>query len=83
MAILPVHPRTAVHFVGFRDDRYWNAVRIWGEPDFIHETWDSYARDDMTPQDLVIFANGEWDRPPRSFSSPPAAGAGTGSAKGR
>lgn len=61
--------RAALHFIGFRDDRYWNAVRIWGEPDFIHETWDMYARDEIAPNDLVIFAMGEWHRPPRSFSS--------------
>lgn len=74
---MPMQSRPAVHFVGFRDDRYWNAVRIWGQPDFIHETWDNYARDDMAPRDIVIFANGDWDRPPRSFSTPPVKIAGT------
>lgn len=74
---MPEHLHRAVHFVGFRDDRYWNAVRIWGPPDFIHETWGNYAREDMAPRDIVIFANGDWDRPPRSFSTPPVKIAGT------
>ncbi len=61
----------AVHFVGFRDDRYWNAVRIWGEPGFIHETWDTYANDEVAPGDTVIFATGEWNKAPKSFSKKP------------
>ena len=32
-----------VHFVGFRDDRYWNACRVFGLPDFIHRRWDKRA----------------------------------------
>ncbi|WP_240310951.1 hypothetical protein [Altererythrobacter sp. ZODW24] len=63
--------KPAVHFVGFRDDRYWNAVRIWGEPSFIHETWDTYAKDEVAPGDVVVFARGEWDRSPKSFSKKP------------
>lgn len=57
-----------VHFVGFRDDRYWNAVRVWGPPDMIHEAWDRYAADDTAPDDIVIFAEGEWNQKPRSFT---------------
>ncbi|UIP06629.1 hypothetical protein LY632_13225 [Erythrobacter sp. SDW2] len=57
-----------VHFVGFRDDRYWNAVRVFGPPDMIHEAWDRYAADDTAPEDLVVLAEGEWDQPPRSFT---------------
>ena len=77
---MPPPSRRAVHFVGFRDDRYWNAVRIWGEPDFIHEIWDHYARHDMAPEDIVIFAHGEWDRPPRSYSAGSKKIPGTGKA---
>jgi predicted membrane chloride channel (bestrophin family) len=65
-------PRPLVHFVGFRLtrgwDRYWNAVRIWGEPDMIHEAWDCYGENDTAPGDVVIFADGEWDQLPRSFT---------------
>ncbi|MEW4448749.1 hypothetical protein [Qipengyuania sp. JC766] len=58
-----------VHFVGFRDDRYWNAVRVFGPPDVIHAAWDRYAADDVAPGDVVVHATGEADRPPRSFST--------------
>ena len=57
-----------VHFVGFRDERYLNAVRIFGEPDMVHEAWDRYAADDVAPGDIVVFADGEWDQQPRSFT---------------
>ena len=57
-----------VHFVGFRDERYHNAVRIFGEPEMVHEAWGRYAADDVAPDDLVIFAEGEWDQEPRSLA---------------
>ncbi|WP_209346905.1 hypothetical protein [Pontixanthobacter sp. CEM42] len=60
--------KVLVHFVGFRDDRYWNAVRIWGLPDMIHEAWDMYAENDIAPGDIIIFANGDWNQKPRSFT---------------
>ena len=56
------------HFVGFRDDRYWSAVRVFGPPDYIHEAWDTYAANDIAPSDTVVFAEGEADREPRSFT---------------
>lgn len=35
----------AVHFVNFRDeDRFQNAMRVFGEPDFVHLRWDARAR---------------------------------------
>ena len=55
----------AVHFVGFRDDRYWNAVRVWGEPDFIHRGWDLRARREIADSDTVVFATGPADQEPR------------------
>ena len=60
--------RPALHFVGFRDDRYWNAVRVFGPPDFIHPAWDVYAANDVAPGDIVLFAEGAADRAPRSFT---------------
>nr|WP_192895944.1 hypothetical protein [Parerythrobacter lutipelagi] len=57
-----------VHFVGFRDDRYWNALRIFGPPDMIHRDWDRYAADDVAPDDLVVFAIGDANQKPRSFT---------------
>jgi hypothetical protein len=64
----PIKP--ALHFVGFRDERYWNAVRIWGRPDFVHITYDRYATHDMAAGDTVIFAKGDWSQEPRSFGGP-------------
>ena len=67
-ALLP-----AVHFIGFRDDRYWNAVRIWGQPDFVHITFDRYAAQDIAPWDVAVFAEGDWHQEPRSFNGPDLA----------
>lgn len=53
----------AIHFVGFRDDRYWSAVRIWGRPGFIHRRWDQRARREIDPDDIVIFAEGDDTQP--------------------
>ena len=61
----------AVHFVGFRDDRYWNAVKVYGKPDFIHRFWDARAKfgGELHPDDIVIFAKGKDTDPivPYSF----------------
>ena len=48
-----------LHFVGFKDDRYWNAVKVWGRPDFIHRLWDVRAVCEVMEGDVVIFADGE------------------------
>lgn len=66
-------PRPLTHFVGFRDERYWNAVRVFGPPDFIHPYWDYYALGDIAPGDTVVHARGDWRDAPRSFSSEAAA----------
>ena len=47
------------HFVGFKNDRYWNAVRAFGKPDFIHRFWDRRAVDEVMPGDIVVFADGD------------------------
>lgn len=54
-----------VHFVGFKDDRYWNAVKVFGPPHYIHPGWDMRARREIAPDDLVIFADGPADQQPR------------------
>ena len=59
-----------VHYVGFRDDRYWNAFRIWGGPRIIHRWWDQRARRDVGPDDVVIFADGDWTQEPRRWNAP-------------
>lgn len=56
----------ALHFVGFKDDRYWNAVRVWGLPDFYHRNWDYRARQEIVEGgDVAVFAIGSIDDPPR------------------
>lgn len=50
--------KASIHFVGFKDDRYWNAVKIWGYPDFFHRIWDVRAKQEVFPGDVVIFARG-------------------------
>jgi len=47
-----------VHFVGFRGEEYWSAVRVWGRPDFIHMGWDRRALREIEEGDTVIFAKG-------------------------
>ena len=61
-ALESLPPRT-VHYVGFRDDRYWNAWRIWRGPRFIHKVWDCRACRDIGPDDIVIFAEGDEHQP--------------------
>ena len=56
-------PPRCVHYVGFRDDRYWNAYRIFGGPRVIHRRWDFYATRDVGPDDVVIFAEGDETQP--------------------
>ena len=56
----------ALHYVGFRADEYWSAVRIWGRPTFIHRRWDQRARREIADGDTIIFATGsEADEPSR------------------
>lgn len=59
-----------LHFVGFRDDRYINAVRVFGRPDFIHRGWDLRARREIAAGDVVVFAKGSDTQEPsrRSFN---------------
>ena len=57
-----------LHFVGFRDDRYYNARRVFGEPDFIHQGWDLRACREIAPHDIIVFATGGADQVPRRKS---------------
>lgn len=65
--------RPALHFVGFkRDQRYQNAVAVFGPPDFLHPGWDMRAQREIADIDTVIFAKGPADQQPRrmSYSDP-------------
>lgn len=57
-----------VHYVGFRDDRFARARRIFGGPVVIHRGWDLRAHREIGPDDLVIFAEGPHDQEPRRKS---------------
>ncbi|MBK5958133.1 hypothetical protein CCR97_08375 [Rhodoplanes elegans] len=59
-----------VHYVGFRDDAYLRARRVFGGPAFIHKWWDRRAAREIGPDDLVVFATGEHDQPPRPWNAP-------------
>ena len=56
------------HFIGFKDDRYWNAVKVFGPPHYIHPGWDLRALREIAPDDLVVFAQGSQDQTPRKKS---------------
>ncbi|OWK27593.1 hypothetical protein [Sphingomonas dokdonensis] len=58
----------AVHFVAFRGDEYWSAVKLWGRPAFIHRRWDQRARRELHPADTVVFAKGTSQDTPSQFN---------------
>lgn len=58
----------ALHFVGFKDDRYWNAVKTFGKPDFVHRFWDYRAVCEIAPIDVVIFADGDDSQKIREYT---------------
>ena len=57
-----------VHFIGFRGDEYWSAVKVWDRPHFIHRGWDRRGQRDIADGDVVIFATGDHDQEPRARS---------------
>jgi len=54
----------ALHFIGFRDDRFWSAVKVFGPPDFIHRRWDVRAWQEVVDGDTAVFAAGTRDDTP-------------------
>jgi len=60
--------KSSLHFVGFSDDRIWNARRVFGEPDFYHRNFDMRARQEIVPGDIAVFATGSIDDPPHLIS---------------
>lgn len=45
------------HFIGFRGEEYWNAVKVFGLPDFIHMWHDNRMYGDVGEEDILIFAS--------------------------
>lgn len=65
-----------VHFIGFRGDEYWSAVRAFGRPHFIHRWLDQRAfREIDWQEDLVVLANAERGDV-RPFNAPDITGPG-------
>lgn len=58
----------ALHFVGFKDDRVFNALRVFGRPDFWHRLYDKRAIAEIVPGDTVIFAKGDETQEVREFT---------------
>jgi hypothetical protein len=46
-----------VHFVGFRGEEYWSAVRVYGLPDVIHRWHDERCLAEQAAGDIVVWAN--------------------------
>lgn len=62
-------PEPALHFVGFRDnDRFWNAVKAFGRPDFVHFVWDQRAQREIADCDTAVFAKYDPDQPPSPYN---------------
>lgn len=59
-----------VHYVGFRDDRFQAARRVFGGPYFIHRWWDRRAQREIAEGDLIVFAEGDENQSPRKFNAP-------------
>jgi len=49
----------AIHFVGFSNDRYNTAIKVFGTPDFVHRFWDKRAVQEVMENDIVVFADGD------------------------
>lgn len=60
--------RGMFHFVGFKDDRYTTAVKVWGRPDFYHRFWDRRAVDEVMEGDVVVFADGDEHQEVKPFA---------------
>ena len=62
---------SCLHFVGFADAESFNrAVRIFGNPDFIHRNWDVRAAygGERGPLDVFVFATGDETATPKPYA---------------
>jgi hypothetical protein len=55
--------RPCVHFVGFRGEEYWSAVRLWGRPDYIWPQATFQMLGECAPQDTVVFGPSAFNKP--------------------
>ena len=62
---------SCLHFVRFEsqhDQRFQNAVRVFGPPDFLHRHWDRRALREIAASDVIVFAKSEADQPFVTFN---------------
>jgi len=59
-----------VHFIGFRGEEYWSAVKVFGRPHMIHMGWDRRAQRDISEADVVVFATGDEHQPLAVYNYP-------------
>lgn len=52
-----------LHFVGFKDDRVYRAIAVFGRPDFWHRFWDHRVVCEVADGDTVVFADGDENSP--------------------
>ncbi len=57
-----------LHFVGFKNERFYNAIKVFGKPDFIHRFWDNRAVAEVQPDDVVVFADSNEFQPINPFA---------------
>ncbi len=59
-----------MHFVRFEkfDQSYWNAVRVFGPPLFLHRNFDLRSQREISEHDVIVFAQGEADQPLSHFN---------------
>jgi hypothetical protein len=55
--------QNALHFVGFKDDAFNRAVRVFGRPDFVHRHYDRRCLAEIMDGDTVVFASGDDAQP--------------------
>lgn len=60
--------QNALHFVGFKDERVWSAIAVFGKPDFWHRVWDARAVAEVVSGDMVVFADKDETQPVREFT---------------
>jgi hypothetical protein len=48
--------KKSVHFVGFRGEEFWSAVKVFGRPDFVHKWHDHRMWGDVGEGDTIVFA---------------------------
>lgn len=57
-----------VHFIGFKDESFYRAVKVFGYPDYIHRHWDGRAQSMIIDGDIAVFARGDEDDVPQMYS---------------